>query len=75
MSGPDDYYPNTKAAFMAGQNNGLKLAKQAAEEEAEHEGDSSGGGKLTREEIEGFSAEQHIERRAEVDAFLEEQGK
>lgn len=71
MSDPKDYYPSTEAAFMAGQNNGMELAKQTAEEETEHAG-SPGG--LTMEEVQGMSQEEHVQRRAEVDAFLEEQG-
>lgn len=77
MSGPKDYYPSTEAAFMAGQNNGMELAKQAAKEEEgqRHEDDASGDSKLTMEEIQGMSQEEHIARKDEVDAALEEMGK
>lgn len=68
------YYPSTEAAFAAGQRRGKELQKQETEEEGQHEDGSSGGSKLTMEELRGFSAEQHIARKDEVDAFLEEQG-
>jgi hypothetical protein len=74
MSDPKDYFASTEAAFMAGQRNGQELAKKAAEEESEDKEGSSEGG-LTMEEIQGMSQEEHIARKAEVDRFLEEQGK
>ncbi len=69
------YYPSTEAAFAAGQRRGKELQKQAAEEEGQHEEGGSGESKLTMEEIQGMSQEEHIARKDEVDAFLEGQGK
>lgn len=64
------HYNTTEQAYNAGLRKGKELQKQAAEEEREHEGGES---KLTMEDVRAMSPEEHIERKVEVDAFLEEQ--
>lgn len=67
------HYNTTEQAYNAGLRKGKELQKQETEEEGQHEDNPSGGSKLTMEEIQGMSQEEHIARKDEVDAFLEEQ--
>lgn len=69
------FYSSTEVAYTAGLRAGKELEKQAAEEAGQHEEGGSSGGGLTWEAIRNMSQEEHAERKAEVDAFLEGQSK
>lgn len=63
-------YSTFEEAFEGGRRYEIELSKQGKDEQ----GDASEGG-LTVEQVEAMSQEEHIARKDEVDAFLQEQGK
>lgn len=64
MSDDDTEHKQKKVCFACGQT--------VPSDNEEPENDD---GKLTMDELRGMSPEEHIERKAEVDTFLEEQGR
>ncbi len=69
----EQHFNTTEQAYAAGVNKGKELQKQADAEEREAKEQSNAA--LTHEALKEMTAEEHTERKDEVNAFLEEQGK